>query len=333
MRALAYGEAHSIEKFSIAEMEIPTPILGPHDVLVCIKAFALNPIDYKVRRTRSSQKDRPVVLGWDAAGVIEKIGSEVTGFRTGDEVFYAGDLMRDGSYAQFQAVDHRIIAKKPQSLGFREAAALPLTALTAWESLFERGIVYTNRSEVLVIGGAGGVGSMATQLLKAKTPAKVIATASRPESANWCRSMGADIVVDRSKDLLEELAKAQCKNVEFVFGTTNSPKYSPIIPQILQPFGHFCLIDDHPDFSIASFKSKSLSVHWELMFTKTLFQHNLSSQGEILGHIAGLIDGGKIVPTANKVLSGLNPDHIRYGHEVLESGKSIGKIVIEIASS
>ncbi|KYG62390.1 hypothetical protein AZI86_16270 [Bdellovibrio bacteriovorus] len=329
MKALGYKKAHTLADFEISEIQIPVPKLKPHDVLVKVKALAINPVDIKIRQNRNASGEY-VILGWDAAGVIEDLGTDVHGFAKGDEVYYAGDLNRDGSYAEFQAVDHRIIAKKPHSLSFIESAALPLTSLTAWEALLERRFEYTPETKVLVIGGAGGVGSIAVQLLKSETKAKVIATASRPETKAWCEKWGADHVIDHRQNLATELAKLDIKYVDIIFGTTHSADYLTQIPGILKPFGHFVLIDDPKVLDIAAFKSKSLSVHWEFMFAKSSHGYKMETQGHILKTVAHLVDSRKIQSTGNTVLKGLTPGHIRQAHQMIENGTSIGKIVISI---
>lgn len=331
MKALVYIQAHKIENFSIREMEVPKPELKPYDVLVEVKAFSINPVDVKVRASRNAGDNQPVILGWDMAGVVREIGSEVRNFKIGDEVYGAGDISRAGSYSEFCAIDSRIIAKKPRALSFTQAAALPLTALTAWEALIARPEMNLNnpKATVLIIGGAGGVGSIATQLLKAKTKARVFVTASRPETIEWCLKMGADGIVDHRKDIASELQRQGVEQVDAVFSTTHSDSYMEAFGKIIRPFGHLALIDDPKVFDIVSLKRKAISVHWELMFTKTLFGFDLESQGEILKEVAGFVDEGRIKTTVNVILKGATEDHVKYAHELLEKGTSIGKLVIE----
>lgn len=329
MKAIAYQTAHNIADFNLLVFDLPEPEISPNDVLISVKAISINPVDAKIRQSRNAKNDHPVILGWDAAGVIEKMGNNVSGFAVGDTVYYAGDLLRDGCYAAQQAVDYRIIAKKPHNLSFADAAALPLTAITAWEALLERGFTYTDQTKVLIIGGAGGVGSIATQLLKAKTPADVITTASRPETIAWSKQMGADFVINHHNDLSQELKKIDIETVDIIFGTTQSEKYWAKIPTLLRPFGHYCLIDDPKTLDIVAFKTKALSVHWEFMFAKTMHQYNIETQGAILREIAQLVEAGKIKSTVNTVLNGLTVEHIKASHASIESGQSIGKIVID----
>lgn len=330
MKAFGYFKAHSIDQFAVQELDVSVPSLNPTDILVSIKAIAINPVDYKVRQNRSSEAGQPIILGWDASGVVEKVGSEVQGIHVGDDVYYAGDISRDGCYAEYQVVDHRLVSKKPKNLSFAEAASLPLTALTAWESLFERGIVYTEESNVLIIGGAGGVGSIAIQLVKEKTSAKVFATASRPESAEWVKKMGADIVLNHSKPLDQELEKTGVFQVDVVFCTTHSEQYLDIIPKILRPFGHLCLIDDGSSLDMKAFKGKALSVHFEMMFAKSLHGFNPETQGIILEQVASLVESARIRPTINRILTGLNTLNLREAHTELEKSSATGKIVIQL---
>lgn len=329
MKAFGYFKAHPMDQFSVQELDVRMPSLNPTDILVRIKAIAINPVDYKVRKSRSSESGQPIILGWDASGVVEKVGSNVQDIRVGDDVYYAGDITRDGCYAEYQAVDHRLVSRKPKNLSFAEAASLPLTALTAWESLFERGIVYARESKVLIIGGAGGVGSIAIQLLKEKTSAQVFATASRPESVAWIKKMGADTVLDHSKPLDQELEKTGVPQVDVVFCTTHSKQYLDVIPKILRPFGHLCLIDDAASLDVSVFKGKSLSVHLELMFAKSLHGFNPETQGHILGQVASLVENSRIHPTINRSLKGFNVMHLREAHAELEKSGTTGKIVIQ----
>lgn len=326
MYAYAYEKAHSLEDFNIKEITLDVPEPGPDDVLVRIKCSAFNPVDTKVRSIKDGSVEQPLILGWDASGIIEKTGYNVKDFSAGDEVFYAGDLTRPGSYGEFQLVDYRLIARKPASLTFAEAAALPLTSLTAWEALFERGFDYSEETKVLIIGGAGGVGSMAIQLLKASSPATVIATASRKETVRWCSDMGADHVIGR--DIKSELENLGIRQVDIVFSTTHTSDYVDTIREILRPFGHLVLIDSPATLDIASFKTKALSVHWEYMFAKSLFHHHREEQGEFLKLLAELADERNIKSTLHKILPN-SIQSVREAHELLESGKSLGKIVMK----
>ncbi|MBA4749880.1 MAG: zinc-binding alcohol dehydrogenase family protein [Alphaproteobacteria bacterium] len=325
MKAFCYETAHPLEAFDLKVRTLNDPVPGDMDLLIDVKAFSLNPVDYKIRRSRNGTSDDPVILGWDAAGIVLKTGKNVSGFKEGDAVFYAGDLMRPGSYASRQAVDARLVAKKPERLSFEEAAALPLTALTAWEALFERGITYTPQTIVLIVGGAGGVGSIAIQLLKAITPATVIVTASRPETKNWVKKMGADHVMGR--DLETELARLGQPEVDVIFATTHTKDYVSLYPKILRPFGNLCVIDDPETLDVVPFKAKAQSVHWEFMFAKSMHQFRLESQGHILQKIAHLVQEKRIFSTLTRSLES-TLDQLKKGHNFLENGSSCGKTVI-----
>lgn len=325
MKAFVYETAHGIGDFALALRDLADPVPGPNDLLVAVKAFALNPVDTKIRKTRSGTADAPSILGWDAAGVVEAVGAQVSGFKPGDAVYYAGDVTRPGSYATRQAVDHRIVAKKPVSLDFADAAALPLTALTAHEAMLERGIAYEADSKVLIVGGAGGVGSLAIQLLKALTPATIIATASRPETIAWARDMGADHVIGRN--VVEELDKLGVAGLHAIFITTSTGDYWNAAPGLLRPFGHLMVIDEPATMDMKPFKQKALSVHWEYMFAKAMFDFRPQEQGAMLARLATLVDAGKVRTTRTQTLAA-SVDALRAGHAALEAGMAIGKMVM-----
>ncbi len=330
MKAIGYVHDPAHATHVIAEGELPEPELRDHDVLVEVRAAGTNPVDYKVGRSRSGT-GAPVIVGWDFAGVVRKVGARSSGFAVGDEVWGSGDITRTGAYAELLAVDSRVISKKPSGLSFVEAAALPLTALTAWEALIARpGLRLDQPSRVLVIGGAGGVGSIAIQLLKALTKSRVIVTASRPETRAWCRELGADDVVDHHGDLVAQLAELGSEPLDAVLGTSHTDRQLPAIGSLLRPFGHLTLIDDPPALDIVSLKRKSISVHWELMFTKTLFGFELESQGLILREVARLVDEGRVRSTLNTRLEGLTASHVEQAHRVLMEARGIGKTVIEL---
>lgn len=325
MKAFAYDQAHGLEDFALTLRELPDPEPGPNDLLVYVKAFAVNPVDTKIRQRRGAEPGQPVVLGWDAAGVVEAVGEGVTGFRPGDEVYYAGDLNRAGSYASLQVVDHRIAAHKPASLDFADAAALPLTSLTAYEAMLERSIDYDESGAVLIIGGAGGVGSMAIQLMTALTPARIVATASRPETQKWVSEMGADDVIGR--DIVGGLGALGLTDLQAVFSTTGTDDYLPVIPQLLRPFGHLMVIDDPLALDIKPFKQKALSVHWEFMFAKPIHAYRMAEQGMVLARVAALVDEGEVRSTRTRtVVAGVGA--LRDAHAALEAGTMIGKTVM-----
>ena len=272
MKAISYidGMDHGFQN-PLVDIEKAMPSLKDRDLLVRIKAISVNPVDTKVRRN-SVVAGNMRILGWDAVGEVIEVGSGVQHFKVGDQVWYAGDLTRDGSNAEYQAVDERIVSLKPQSLSNAEAAALPLTAITAWEMLFDRFNVDLDQSDnILVIGGAGGVGSIAIQLLKAKTNLKVIATASREETKAWVKSLGADYVIDHTEDLNTQIKALGLDAPRYIFSTNQTETYLPQISKLIAPQGKFGLIDDPKSLDIGEFKSKSVSVHWEFMFTRSMF--------------------------------------------------------------
>jgi len=322
--------AHSLDQFNLQLMELPNPSPGGRDLLIDVKAIGLNPVDYKIRTRRSGVAGQPVILGWDAAGIVRACGENVTRFNLGDEVFYSGDLNRAGSYATRQLVDERLVSVKPKNLSFTEAAALPLTSLTAYEMLFEKMcLTGSDRRTILIIGGAGGVGSQAIQLLKLKTPMTVIATASRPESKQWVNSLGADHVVSH-QTFVDDIRKLGLKFVDFIFSTTHSGQHWPKMADIIAPFGEIGMIDDADGLDFSIFKSKSVSLHWELMFTKSSFDYRVVSQGEILEEVKTLIESDKMRTTVNRVLNGLTVENLRVGHTMLEQHTSVGKIVVQL---
>lgn len=335
MKAVGYYKSLSIEDpESLIDVEVAMPVIGPNDLLVEVKAVSVNPIDYKTRLSSGSfSEDAPRILGFDAAGIVTQLGSNASGFKVGDAVFYAGAINRQGSNAQYQAIDHRLVALKPKNLDFAGAAAIPLTALTAFEMLFDRlGIdqgVHNGKNTFLMVGAAGGVGSMALQLARLKTDALVIATASRPQSHDWALKMGADHVIDYKKPFMEQLEELGLSHVDFIFSTANSEGYQPQYAQIIGPQGRIGLIDGPKSFDIVPFKGKSVSLHWESMFTRSLFEtDDIGRQGEILTQIAQLIDDGALTPTATDSMSPINAENLREAHRLMESGQHIGKLTL-----
>ena len=331
MKAIGYFEPLPISNpESLLELDIPESTITNEDLLVEVKAVSVNPIDFKVRKTRKAKNNQPVILGWDAAGIVRDRGSKSNGFEIGDEVFYAGDLLRPGSNAQMQAINYRLVAKKPKNLNFSEAAALPLTSLTAYESLFEKlNIPQEENCNVLIIGGAGGVGSMAIQLLKQLTQATVFTTYGRSASLDWIQSLKADVLLDRNISLTDHVKTGALSLVEYIFSTTHTDQYLKDFPEVMTPFGQLCLIDDPQPFDIKIFKGKAMSLHWESMFAKSMFSYNMNSQGEILTKISQLVEANKIKTTAQHNLRGLKAENFKEAHRILESAESIGKITIE----
>ena len=333
MKALGYTQAHTLDAFNLQLTELPDPIPTGRDLLVEVKAIGLNPIDYKIRSRRSGTDGQPVILGWDAAGIVRASGNEATHFKVGDEVFYSGDLNRPGCYATRQLVDEQLVALKPKTLSFADAAAFPLTSLTAYEMLFEKiGLIGSDRRTVLIIGGAGGVGSQAIQLLKLKTSMTIIATASRSESRQWVAGLGADHVVSH-RNFVSEIRALGIQFVDFVFSTTHSGQHWSNMAEIIAPFGEIGLIDDADGLDISIFKRKAVSLHWELMFTKSMFGYRMESQGKILSEVKNLIESGRMRTTANRVLNGLTVENLRAGHTMLEQHTNVGKMVVLLSSN
>jgi alcohol dehydrogenase len=318
-------------------IELPDPVPGPRDLLVRVKAVAVNPVDYKQRLARKEDESAPRILGWDAAGIVEAVGDEVTLFRPGDEVYYAGDVTRPGSNAELQRVDERIVARKPESLGFAEAAALPLTAITAWECLFDRLALTPGKLDqgkgrtLLILAGAGGVGSIAIQLATVLTGFTVIATASRPESAAWCRRMGAHHVIDHSGDWPAELEKLGFPTVDFIACFADTSGHWQRMAKAIVPQGAITAIVESPEVpDIGLLKSKSVTFAWEFMFTRPMFRTpDMIAQHELLHELATLIDAGRILGTMRENGGILSPATLAAAHRALETGTMIGKRVLE----
>jgi NADPH2:quinone reductase len=318
---------------SLVDVELPTPKPRDNDLLVRVEAVSVNPVDTKVRAPKDQVEKEPKVLGWDAAGVVEAIGKSVTRFKVGDEVYYAGDITRPGCNAQFQVVDERIVGHKPRSLPFEAAAALPLTTITAWESLFDRlGIDLEKGAKgrsLLIIGGAGGVGSIAIQLAK-RAGLTVIATASRPESVKWVLELGADHAVDHRNPLAPQLAELDCKEVDYVANFANTDQYWEEMAELIKPQGHIVsIVENSKPVEIGLLKSKSASFHWTFMFTRSMFEtSDMNKQSWILDQASALIDAGKIRSTHNETLRPINATNLRAVHAKIESGKAVGKITL-----
>uniref|UniRef100_UPI003D09D74F zinc-binding alcohol dehydrogenase family protein n=1 Tax=Roseibium sp. TaxID=1936156 RepID=UPI003D09D74F len=303
MRAIGYFEPLPIEnEEALVEIERPMPVATGRDLLVEIKAVAVNPVDTKVRKARVPQDGQPGILGYDASGVVRSVGPEVSGFAVGDEVFYAGDITRPGTNAEFHLVDERIVGHKPKTLTFAEAAALPLTSITAWEALFDRLKVKdpspSGSRKLLVVGGAGGVGSIAIQLARQLTDLTVVTTASRPQSQAWVLDLGAHHVVDHSKPMAPQFDHLGIGAPDFVFSTTHTDQHLLDIVGLIAPQGRFLLIDDPARFDIIPFKQKCVSIHWELMFTRPMFTTpDMDEQSKLLNRVADLVDDGRIRST------------------------------------
>ncbi len=341
MRGVGYRRSLPVDhEESLLDLDLPEPAApAGRDLLVRVRAVSVNPVDTKVRRRVDPSGGEPKVLGWDAAGVVEAAGPDCRLFRPGDEVWYAGDLNRPGTNAELHLVDERIVGRKPASLSFAQAAALPLTAITAWEALFDRLGVRLGKpagaGSVLIVGGAGGVGSVAIQLARRLTGLDVIATASRPETRAWCLDLGAHHVVDHGKPLTAELRAAGLGPVPYVLSLTNTDDHYPEIVELIAPQGRFCLIDDPKPFDPTLLKRKSVSLHWELMFTRSLYatpdmeaQHRLLD--EVAGLVdAGLVDAGLVRTTLAETFGTIDAANLRRAHALLESGRARGKVVLE----
>ncbi|HEE9787171.1 TPA: zinc-binding alcohol dehydrogenase family protein [Enterobacter soli] len=315
------------------EISQPMPQPGEHDLLVEVKAVSINPVDTKVHAgiARNGLKD-PRILGWDASGIVKSVGASVTGFRPGDEVWYAGDITRPGSNTTHQLIDARIVGHKPASLGWAAAAALPLTALTAWEGLFERLNIQDGGQDktLLIISGAGGVGSLAIPFAKHNSKVKVIATASREDSAQWCLDRGADMVVNY-RDLKGELAKQDINFVDYIFILNDTDGHWDAVSDLIAPQGHICTIveNEHP-LDQSKLKSKSAALHWEFMYTRSMYQTaDMARQGEILNEVAKLVDNGVVESSLSETLHGLSVESISEAHRKVLDGHMRGKVVVE----
>ncbi|WP_312997280.1 zinc-binding alcohol dehydrogenase family protein [Pseudomonas sp.] len=335
MKAIAYYASLPIsDAKSLQDIELPEPLAGPRDLLVEVKAISVNPVDTKVRQNAAPENGAAKVLGWDVAGVVKAVGSDVTLFKAGDKVFYAGSIARAGGNSELHVVDERIVGHMPKSLGFAEAAALPLTAITAWELLFERLQVSEGSTDqgqsLLIVGAAGGVGSILTQLAKQLTGLKVIGTASRAQTRDWVSALGADLVIDHSQPLSEELKRAGITSVTHVASLTQTDQHLTQLVEALAPQGKLALIDDPKSLDISLLKRKSLSLHWEFMYTRSLFETpDMIEQHKLLNRVAELIDAGTLKTTLGEHFGVINAANLRRAHELLESGKAKGKIVLE----
>lgn len=333
MKAVAYQKAGPITSpEALVDVELETPVAEGHDLLVRVQAVSVNPVDTKIRSNVSAENNQWKTLGWDAVGIVEAIGDKVSQFKIRDEVWYAGALNRQGSNSELQLIDERIVGHKPKTLEPREAAALPLTAITAWEMLFDRlqvPKVAPENTSILVIGGAGGVGSITIQLLKQLTNLTIISTASRVETKEWVKQLGADYVLDHRQPLTAQIKQLDLNAPLYVFSTTQTDQHLADIVELIAPQGHFGLIDDPAQLDIKPFKSKSVSVYWEFMFTRSMYQtQDMVKQSELLSEVAELVDAGKIKTTVSQVLSPINAQNLKLAHQQIESGTTKGKIVL-----
>lgn len=335
MKAIGFKQSLAIsEANSFIAFEIKKPVPSGYDILVKVLANSVNPVDFKIRQSAAKDitLDEPKIIGWDAVGIIEAVGDKTTRFNIGDAVYYAGDITRSGSNAEYQLVDERIVGHKPKNLSIAEAAAMPLTSLTAYEALFDRIRIDAEKDKgksILILAGAGGVGSIAIQLAKKIGGLTVIATASRPETQEWCKKMGADYVVNHFH-LKEELEKINHQEVDFILEFVDLGGYWDIIADIIKPQGHFVSITGSKQpLNIDIFKTKSISFSWEFMYTRSMYHtDDIARQHDILNHIAQLLDDGIIQSTLTTTLEGLTAENLKKAHSLQESNKSIGKTVI-----
>lgn len=335
MKAVGYKTAGALDRpDSLIDLEIDKPTATGRDLLVRVQAVSVNPVDCKIRQNRPPEGDAPAILGWDAVGEVIATGVDATMFKPGDKVWYAGAINRSGTNAEYHLVDERIVGNSPSSVTAAEAASLPLTALTAYEMLFERlrmgDPVPGAANAVVIIGGSGGVGSIAIQLLRAKTDMTVIATASRPETQGWVKDLGAHHVIDHTKPLAPQIEALGIGQPGYVFSTTHTHQYIEQIAAFIAPQGRFGLIDDPETLNIMPFKTKAISTHWELMFTRSLFDTaDITRQHDILNEVAELLDAGKIKSTATQVLGKIDAATLMRAHAILESNTAKGKLVLE----
>jgi NADPH2:quinone reductase len=316
---------------ALIAFDAPEPTLRPRDLLVEVRAVALNPVDAKVRGSRTPEGGQPSILGYDAAGVVVGVGPDVSLFKVGDEVFYAGQIERPGSNAERQAVDERITGPKPKSLSFAEAAALPLTAITAWELLFDRMKAGRDEDEtLLIVGGAGGVGSALIQIAKATTKLRVVATASRPETRQWCLDLGADAVIDHTTPIDAALKTAGERAPKYIAALTQTTRHFEALARAIAPQGMVGCIDDFKGLPIELLKGKSAGFVWEFMFARPMHQTpDMQTQHDLLVEVSKLVDAGKIRTTLTENLGPLSVEALLEGHRRLESGSTIGKLALD----
>lgn len=335
MKAIGFKKSLPIaDAESFIEFEVEKPSPTGKDLLVKVQANSINPVDFKIRESAAKGEvlTTPKIIGWDAVGIVEATGDETSLFKVGDEVYYAGDLTRSGSNAEYQLIDERIVGRKPSKLSIAEAAAMPLTSLTAYETLFDRikvDPVIDKAKTVLVLAGAGGVGSIAIQLAKKLGHLTVIATASRQDSIDWCHKMGADFVINH-RDLKNELDKIGHSQIDYILDFVDLEGYWDLMTEIIKPQGHIVSITESSQpLNLNVLKAKSVSFHWEFMYTRSMFHtDDLARQHEILNHVADLLDDGTIQSTLTTTIEGFSADNLKKAHALQESGKSIGKTVV-----
>ena len=334
MKAVGYRQPLPIDHpDALEDLELAAPLPSARDLLVRVQAISVNPVDTKVRKSAVPVFGQARVLGWDAVGTVEAVGTEVTGFRPCERVWYAGSIIRPGANSELHAVDERIVSHAPASLSDAQAAALPLTSITAYELLFDRLGVPAGGGAgqtLLVVGGAGGVGSILIQLARQLTQLRVVATASRPQTRQWCLDLGAHGVIDHSQPLAAELQAGGFGQVDWVAALTQTQHHYAQIIESLKPQGALAVIDDAPSLDAMPLKQKSLALHWELMFTRSMFETpDMAAQGRLLAEVAGLVDAGRLRTTLNANFGRINAANLRRAHALIESGKAQGKVVLE----
>ena len=318
---------------ALIDFDAPKPAPGPRDLLVKIAAVAVNPVDWKVRTRFPLPAGETRILGWDACGTVEAVGAQARRFKPGDQVYYAGSIVRPGSNAEFQAVDERIVGRKPRSLSVAEAAALPLTTITAWELLFDRlGVVRGGGrgQSILITGGAGGVGSILIQLARELTQLTIVATASRPETTQWCKTLGAHHVINHANPMPDQLKATGIPQVELIAALTETEQHFPVLAEVLKPQGRVCVIDDPKGIDVNLLKRKSASLHWEFMFTRSMFETtDIEAQAVLLDEVATLVDSGRLKTTLAERYGAINAVNLKRAHAFIESGKAKGKVALE----
>lgn len=334
MKAVGYLEKGAIERAdALLDLDVAIPTVGPRDLLVEVRAISVNPVDTKIRKgVAPATEGTPKIVGWDVAGVVKQVGTAVTAFSPGDRVWYAGSLTRQGANAELHAVDERIVGTMPSSLDFEAAAALPLTAITAWELLFDRLGVAREGGEgksLLIIGAAGGVGSILVQLARQLTKLRVIGSASREDTTAWIRELGAHDVIDHRRPLSEALAVTGLETVDYVAALTHTDVHFPEIVKLVAPQGRVGVIDDPPTLDVMPLKRKSVSLCWELMFTRSLYETaDMIEQQRLLNEVAKLVDAGTLRTTATERFGTIDAATLKRAHALIESGKAKGKIVL-----
>ena len=335
MKAVGYRTSLPIEAAdALIDFETAQPEPSGRDHRVAVKAVSVNPVDTKVRRRAAPPEGETKILGFDAAGIVDAVGSEVSLFKPGDEVFYAGSILRPGTNSEFHLVDERVVGRKPATLSFAQAAALPLTSITAWELLFDRFEIAPGKRfdprTLLIIGGAGGVGSILIQLARRLTGLTIVATASRPPSRQWCLELGAHAVIDHAQPIKPQIETLGLPPVALVASLTATEQHYRPLSELMAPQGKFGLIDDPAEFQIAVFKAKAISIHWEAMFTRPSFQTaDMIAQHHLLNDVADLIDQGVLRTTLDQRFGTINAANLKRAHALIESGQSRGKIVLE----